>query len=572
MVLPWCCAVLLWCSAVAGATTSTSASSSLLRSASSSSGSILASLSSSTSDPVVTIPLKASKGERFFNAYVLDVAVRLDILQPDLWIPDPDYMRYCTSSNSSALTVQNDTSASRTCLGQITSRYGALYAEETATYSDYSDGDTTTTIQVVDRLENPVSIAYPNGIVAEGEVAMADFIITDNEDFTYLLEKFQFVYVNDTNMMAGGLGLSNNPRGTGILDYFLNKELISSRGYSALLGAGSLDDDTYGELLLGGVSKDHFIGDLYSFPVLPYEGLDSVTTLPTILLTDAQVVNANTSQSVSLMSGDPEPVLIDSRLSFNYLPLEVIIRLALQTNAFYNKENDEWIVKCSDVEDSNAEFHYKFGPLTIKAPLASFLYGSLKDTSLTFSSGAKACLLNVSPSTYLGYSSLGLPFLSHAYFVMDNDGGNVGLANVNSDYAIGTKLYTDWDTATSVPSSSLPSASYNPSASFISSGSIPFAKLHNYTQLETLTFHSANSSAADAILTRYSLASIISGEVVVSKDSSSTVGPATQYTSRSSSATGAAGPGVKHWEAASTEKTVIYASLLLIGFLGGVII
>lgn len=525
--------------------------------------------SSARGDPVITVPLAALSGDKFYNAYVSDVAVRLDLLQPDLWIPDPNYQLYCNRSNSS------NTTATLSCNSDVTSRYGVLYEDYTTTFTD-SQGTATATVDVVDRLENYVSIPYPNGIAADGEVAMADLYFVDSQEVVYPLDLFNFIYVNDTNMMAGGFGLANNPRGTGILNYLYNANLIESRGYSAFLLHDNVDDDAYGELLLGGVDRSMFTGDLVSFPVLPYEGLDSGSTLPTVLLTDLKVVNSNTSQSVSLLSGKSEPVLLDPRLSFNFLPLDVIIRLALQTNAFYNNERGEWIVKCSDVEDSNAEFHYNFGPLTIKAPLSSFLYGNLNDTGLRFSSGSKACLLNVSPSSYLGYSCLGLPFLTNAYFVMDNDGGNIALANKNTDHEVGTDLYTDIKTSTSdylsgsSTSSSLPSL--NPSASFIKSGSIPWATKVNTTQTDTMTFGSANSTAAEAILTRYSQASIISGEVIVTREPSSTVGPTTHISSDSLSSTAAAGPGIVHWEHGNNEKILIYSTILIFGFLGGLII
>lgn len=523
-------------------------------------------------DLIITVPLAALSGDRFYNAYVNDVPVRLDMVQPDVWIPDPLYQLYCSYSNSSG-----NASDSLDCNDEATSMYPVLDDAYTTTYSD-SDGEITQTMDLVTPLNNYVSIAYPNGIVAEGEAAMADLHIVDSNNDYLPLREFNFVYANHTNMMAGGLGLSNHPRGTGFLDYFLNKDFIKSRGYSAFLQNGDKNGDAYGELLIGGVNKKYFTGDLVSFPVLPYEGLDSGSTLPTVLLTDLRVVNGNTSQSVSLFSGDPEPVLLDPRMSINFLPLDAIIKLALQTNAFYNQERDVWIVKCSDLEDNDAEFLYSFGPLTIRAPLSSFLYSNLNDTGLTFSSGSKACPLNVNPSSSLGYSCLGLPFLTYAYVVMDNDGGNIALANKNDDHKVGTKLYTDFtpDTSTSLSSSSSSvasgSLSANHSASYIRSGSIPWASSYNVTQTNTITFGSANSSAAEDILTRYSQASIISGEVIVTRDAPTTVGPTTHVSSHSKTASAAAGHAVMHWEQASSEKTLIYATILLAGLLGGLII
>lgn len=533
-----------------------------------------ASASSTTevADLIITIPLVALSEDGFYNAYVNDVPVRLDMVQPDIWIPNPLHMLYCSYSNSSA-----NLSEFLSCEDEASSLYPVLNDVYTTTYSD-SEGEATLTIEAVTPLNNYVSIPYPNGIIAEGEAAMADLHIVDSNNDYIPLREFNFIYTNHTNMFAGGLGLSNHPRGTGFLDYFLNKEFIKGRGYSAFLLNEIIDGNAYGELLIGGVNKKHFTGDLVSFPVLPYEGLDSGSTLPTVLLTDLRVVNANTSQSVSLLSGNPEPVLLDPRKSINFLPSDAIIKLALQTNAFYNQERDMWIVKCSDVEDNDAEFHYSFGPLTIRAPLSSFLYSTLNDTSLTFSSGSKACPLNVGPSSSLGYTCLGLPFLTYAYVVMDNDGGNIALANKNNDYEVGTNIYTDNTAATSASLSSLSSSvasgsrSTNHSASYIQSGSIPWATSYNGSQTNTLTFGSANSTAAEAILTRYSQASIISGEVIVTRDASSTVGPTTQVSSKSKTVSAAAGHAVMHWEQVSSEKTLIYATILLVGLLGGLII
>lgn len=523
----------------------------------------LSTSTSSLADSVITVPLVAKNKGIFFNVQLGDLAVLLDLQQPDLWVPRPEALiqLYCNVSDIPGTALSSRLAALAECTSDYP--YGMLYAETTL-LSDSGSTSTSSVETLIDLLGNPVSIAYPNAIVAEGEVGITTFNLSDTSEGDIILDDFAFVYVNHTNMIAGGLGLADNSRGTGFLNYFVNSETIKSHAYSAFMEYMLDNTEAAGELLLGAVNKKYFEGDFVSFPILPYTGLNSGSTLPTLLLSDLRVVNGNTSQSVSLLEQDPVPVLLDTRNSFNYFPLDVIIRLALQTNAFYNKENDEWIVKCSDVEESDAELHYQFGPLTIKAPLSSLLYASSNDTPLKFSGGAKACILNVSPSSYLGYTSLGLPFLTNAYFAVDNDGKHIALGNHNKNYTANTDF--------SLQSGSSKSNKSDDGASLIASGTIPFASTYNYTLSATLTINPANSSAAEAVLTKYSLASIVSGEVVVSGHSSSTVGPLKLQSSRSTSSKAMAGGAFTHWDRPGKEKLFIYVSLFIFGAFVGVVI
>ena len=108
---------------------------------------------------------------------------------------------------------------------------------------------------------------------------------------------------------------------------------------------------------------------------------------------------------------DQIPVLLDSRASNFYLPLEVIINLAIQTRAYYSSELTRWLVTCHPLLDVKAAIEIQIGGLMVSVPISKFIGRAVYNgSSLNFENGAEACVLKVVPSSVTGYNMLGLPF------------------------------------------------------------------------------------------------------------------------------------------------------------------
>lgn len=483
--------------------------------------------------PFITVPLAVQTGDNFYNALITDAAgselgVRLDLLQPDIWLMNGNLVVACDVLNSYYNSLY---STATSYLDQVSFTYsgtvwaatecqmaGAYYPVTTTSENSASSTPAAAQTPLLG-LASAISIPYPNGVVAEGHIRADNFSIGTTDNTRIELDNFSFLLADETNMFAGGLGLANNPHGLGLLDTLVASGKILSRGYLTYFSGYSDTNTTAGELLLGAVNQKYYSGNFYQFPVLPYVGLDGArSTLPIVLLDGFVLENLNTSQLVSLSVGLPEPFVLDSRLSYSYIPLSYIVNLAVQTNAFYNLENNRWIVKCLDFQNSNALLHFKFGPLTVKIPLTALIvdayYG---DSFLYFSTGVRACFLNVLPSSDLGYSSLGLPFLTNIYLAMDNDGGQVAMANANGDLDLEQSDFSFLDSPSALPTAVASASNVTSSTvAYIQSGTIPFATKANYSSTSvTMTFFTASGTGADAVLARFSGVTIVSGEVYI---------------------------------------------------------
>lgn len=480
----------------------------------------------------ITIPLAVPLDDSYYNALVTDslgneMGVRVDLLQPDLWLINALDIVDCSVLQSYYDDVTGSTIASSFSYSSETWNANICYADGaytpvTVTTSTGLLTTETVTVTADVQLDSTFAVAYPNGIYANGVLYTANFSLgtTDNEKLE--MDDFEFVLTSNTNMYAGGLGLSRSPSGHGLLDTLKSQGHILSSGYSLFFSGYEDLNTTAGELLLGAVDQNYYSGDLYQFPYIPYEGwstqLNSFAPLPIVALEGITLENGETSELVSL-STDKYPVVLDTRLSYSFLPIDFIINLAVQTNAYYNDQYERWIVRCSDILDSNATLYFTFGELDVPVPLTALLtdayYG---DSYLYFSTGVRACFLNVMPDLDLGYSSLGLPFLTNVYLAMDNEGGSVAMARANDEYVVEQQDFLFSQLASAYPSSytaSLTNSTSNRTIAYIQSNSIPFATLGTYSSNYTLTFSQANSSNVAAALTRLTVATILSGEVYI---------------------------------------------------------
>lgn len=481
--------------------------------------------------------------DAYYNAQVTDASgnemgVRVDLLQPDVWllngldIVDCSVLQTFYQHHSDA-SVSSISYASRQWGASVCHLAGAYTPVEVVTTVEKSE--TTILTETTDPASTmPSSVVYPNGIWAEGVLQTANLSIGTTTNNRIDLDEIQFFLASGTNVYAGGLGLSKHPQNLGLLDTLKDQGRILSSSYSLFLSGYANLNSTAGELLLGAVDQKYYSGPLYLFPLIPYErwgSPDTFAPLPILVLEKLFLENIDTHQKVTLSGDQPIPLVLDTRISYSFLPLEIIINLAIQTNAYYNSQYQRWLVRCLDITGSNATMHFQFGPLDIAVPLTSLIYDAYYDDNyLYFSSGVRACFLNVMPDSSAGYSSLGLPFLSHVYLAMDNEAGNVAMAKGNPGEQVDSEQFDFSESASPLPSFTVSLAANRSVATadttiaYIQSGFIPFATSANYSSSGfTMTFFSANSSGGGTVPGRFTVATILSGEIYVTGADGSTV-------------------------------------------------
>lgn len=551
---------------------SSSSSSSLASSSSSSSSSTPSHLAYEDLDPnFLRLPLYESDyayGVKLTAPDGSDTYVHLDIIQPDIWLINAEKILSCDTladhvndSDSSYVTVSSHVYAANGCYLD-----GAITPKTTITTTQNNQKETSTENFVIQTDDSDVSLAaYPQAAYNKGAYVLSNLSVVSTNNSRIHLNDFEYFLADAAFLFSGGIGLASSVDGRGFLNTMKSSGAILADSYSVYLGATN-SNETAGELMLGAVDQGYYTGDLYQFPLLPYEGTDMEVKLPTLLLNDIRLNNKETDKSISLLNNQAFPVLLDSRLSFNSLPLETIINLALQLNAFYNAELGSWIVKCSDVEDSKAEIQFKFGNQTIIAPATSFIEDAV-DVQLNFSTGGRACALNVSPSTYLGFNCLGLPFLKHVYWAMDNEGGNIAIANINTKLDIPAE---DFDFTSSAKLYSTASAQtqggQNKTAAYITSGLIPFATKGSVPST-TLTFYPGNTTVSDTLLSNYPWATVVSGEVFITGQRPKASSTTSTSAAKSTTASGYGSQLFIHKRLDGQSK-VVYSTLFFAFLLG----
>ncbi|XBW35311.1 hypothetical protein QEN19_000877 [Hanseniaspora menglaensis] len=309
-----------------------------------------------------------------------------------------------------------------------------------------------------------------------------------------------------------------------------------------------------GSLMLNYVNSSLFTGDLIKFSSIPYydifsEGQGYASPgYPIFPLTGAKIIFNSSSVAILKTSTVATAVLLDSRYSISYLPIDIIQHIAEQTNAFYATNSGSWYVDC-EIGSMNTKIEFVFGQLSIKVPLKEFLteafasFGVGSSVPLYFNNkiGKKtaACVLKIQPNYLSGINILGAPFLKYSYLAADLETSEFALAqaaiineNIASNLTATKNNYIiqndendsekkqNWDSAMIIKANeinqnssfltsnldiSLKTTAFSaPTASFISSGYIPFAK-------------PSNLSETDIILTPFSAASTQSTQYDFSK-------------------------------------------------------
>lgn len=439
-----------------------------------------------------------------------ELGLRLDLIQPDVWVMNTNDFYECSYIDEWIASEVSEFGSSLPVLVTDAPEYVSTACAQQGVYTMASDDSVSMASPTKPNIYNnqPYSIPYLNSINVNGVFATNNisFIIGGNKKIS--IRDFTFVNAVDSNVFVGGLGLAGNPTGSGFLDSLVANDVIGSVGYSLWFNNYSNPKNAMAELIPGVVDTKYYSGDFFEFDIPDHEGSQSSAEdmgidnlrLPILPLFDVEVENQNTHRTLSLKSDAQNfPVLLDSRTVFNYLPLYMIVNLAIQTNASYSSEVNRWVVQCDQISNLNATMNFKFGDLSVKVPLDDFLISaSYNNRNLTFTTGKKACYLSFLPSSASGYTALGLPFLRAIYLAVDYEGGKIAVAKSNHNLDVVEKDYSNTKEteqySTSLADLESETGGYSSnhtvhkSIAYIQSGKIPFATRYNSTENFTLTY------------------------------------------------------------------------------------
>ncbi len=458
-----------------------------------------------------------------------ELSLRIDIAQPYVWTRSRQSLPVCANGQTSNSTVECD------------SGIGAFNQSASSSYYDENNWQRLTSLDYV----------WVNGTMSQDTLAFdQDSNVDINETETknnLTINEINFINSNDSRVPMGGLGLSskfddsNNDYNTNFLDILKDQQVINSSSFSLYH-----KDDSSADLMLGGVNQDYYVGDFVVFDKQPYwDNRENklVNDYPILPLSSLMVSNARGQTAYISTSNNTEPVLIDTRSSYNYLPYSMVVALAVQLNAFYSNDIDVWLLKCS-ITNLNATIGFQFGNVTVNVPIDEMInpaYTSSGNETLVFDDGEEACLLLVTPNYYFGYSVLGSPFFKSAYIAVDNEANKIAIAQAAKGNHTREQSSTTTDFA----------------ASAISSGHIPFASPNNITQLYTMRFDqsSIKSSAQPDMVT----VSITNGEVFTGR---------VQPSNSSSMSSSASGGGVQlnnHYNNGNSVLGYVFSFITVVG-------
>lgn len=462
-----------------------------------------------------------------------DIGLRLDFIQPDLWVLDGDTIEECSVIDS---WWSSEISVHGTNLPDLlTTEY-----EYTATVCGQDGLFLKTSLEEVEPTRigvsngDPYDLPYLNAIDAAGVFDTGNVSFLTSEDKIVNLANFTFIDVDKTNVFVGGIGLAGSKSGLSFLDSLVSNNYLISPGYSVRYGynGNTSESSLRAEVILGGVDKNHISGQFLAFDIpdvfgegFPIEKMDAIEdlVLPILPLKDISVTNQKNGVSISLKeNNEVMPILLDPRTNYNILPLDVIINLALQTNAYYSSEIRRWIVECDAINLVDASVDFTFGNLTITVPLQKLI--SKSGFGLKFSNQRDACILNVLPTSFSGYVSLGISFLTSVYLAVDNKGGQIAIAQVNSTNKIESssllasdRSFLKIQTRSSASSSNSSLSTFRGTFALIESSHIPFAYHYTYTSNLTFTYTTLNASVENKISIPARLSGLVkSGEINVS--------------------------------------------------------
>lgn len=452
--------------------------------------------------------------DSYYNAFFTDagghtVGGRVDYLQANVWLLNGDSLLDCqviasyASTLAKSLTTNLPLSLSYSGTTWNVNQChtnGAIYPYQVITTTEGPQNTTTTFTSLMYTFLLTLTLSYGNLVYASGEYVSGNLTFSEMNSTEIALTDFRFLIANSTDRLMGGFGLASSLKGEGLMNYLLKNELISGNGYSAYYAPRSNTSDGNGVVIMGGVDSSFISGDFYSFPKVPHT-LSNNLVYPIVILEEVRIKNLATGAEESIYAGSPIAILFDSRLRYSYMPFNLILDLAIQTNAIYSTQKNRWIVRCSDIWKVNAQLSFQIGPLWINVPLQSFISVS----PLSYSNGDQACYLTILPTTFLGYAAFGLNVLTLVYMAMDNAQGNIAIANANPNIVI--KSGNVVMNGTSINSN-------RTTAALISSGYIPFATTVTLQPQAVFSFGAGNLSLEVNVPARFSGALLQSDSLI----------------------------------------------------------
>lgn len=432
--------------------------------------------------------------------------LRVDMSQPYTWVVSGEIYPQCNKLNSGCLT-------------------GSLYYPLESTTSHEQDNGEYVRLQFLDLIsingtKYNDNMNFTNAVIeSNGSTYEKNNTMWNEQDGWLSINKTSFIVANETGSLAqGSLGLAgpindpaSDPQSSLNFDesyYFLshlkNDGVIESSSYSLWVNNDTDDDinqlltnDNIGRLLLGAVDPKYYEGQLVSFQAIPFKDEQSGFLsygYPIVPMSKISITNNNNEALNLTDSNFLQPVFLHSRYLYSYLPLSVIIQVAIQTNAVYVQSLDRWLVAC-EIGDLGSNIEFDFGNLTIGVPTVDFLGATNNvntNSSLHFTNGKEACYLKMYPNYATSFSVLGKSFIKNAYIVHDIESGQIAMAQA------------------AFPSD-VEKASNSSAAKKIQSSTIPYAITNNVTH--QLTMSNSLAKVSSDLLDKYTATIRSDGEI-----------------------------------------------------------
>lgn len=474
----------------------------------------------------------------YFNSPVeinsQSMELRLDLLQQDAWVLNGDQILPCQSVDAWFSSYEEFTSAATGLVPATLTEvpeYSATICGSAGVFTPSTDHDDPVEVGDYGIFES-FALPYLNAINATGTVFNGNISVVNGNRESVEIPGFQFLNAESANVNVGGIGFARNTiSNSGILEGLIDQNIINYSAYSLYFNEFENSNQTFAMMMPGVVNSKYFRGDMYQFLMLNRTGLKftgeesalsnellELMIVPAVELTDVQLENLSNGARVSLKSkSGTMPVIFDTRTTFNSVPLDIIVNIAVQTDAFYNSEVNRWIVECDAIRGASASLNLQFHELTIRVPISQILAQAIVyDQELTFSNGRRACFLNLLP-TDNSFAILGLTVLKSMYLAVDNEGQTVGIAQSNENVRV---RRSDYFGANDTNPFNIERDLFNytdvDSIAEIVPYSIPFASTLSQTQSITLEY-STNQDNLESLTIPARLSGIVisSGQVIL---------------------------------------------------------
>lgn len=261
-------------------------------------------------------------------------------------------------------------------------------------------------------------INYVDETYAEGEWATDTLTING-----ITINNMQFgLALNATTPVSGVLGIGFQRREAvrgypgASNEFYLNfPEVLKQDGIVDVV-AYSLHLGQTSSIIFGGLDKNAFEGNMYTFPMVNVYPtvVDKPATL-SLTIQGLYAYNSNSLEQTQIFN-TKYPVLLDSGTTLVSFPIEIADKMANYVNATYSEKESIYIMDCP-TDTLNTGFMFDFGDLKLNVSLASFILPP---------DGEAYCGFGVLPSS--NSITLGDSFLKNAYVVYDLENYQISLA------------------------------------------------------------------------------------------------------------------------------------------------